>query len=88
VTSYADDEVRNLTGRTDVNNHTTAYGYDPARRLTSVTSPIGQAWTYGYDGAGNLTSVVTARGNATPAHHLPMFDFEPHAPPGGIASGY
>ncbi len=65
VTTFAYDNVGNMTSRTDPAGGTTEYAYDNLNRLVRVTDPLGAVSRYAYDGNGNRTSSTDGNGNTT-----------------------
>jgi RHS repeat-associated protein len=65
VTTWAYDNVGNVSSVTDAKNHVTGYSYDAADRLTRVTAPDNTTTNYAYDDVGNLTSRADGRNNTT-----------------------
>jgi RHS repeat-associated protein len=57
-TTYAYDNVGNVTSRTDPNTHQTTYTYDTANRLTAATNPLNKTWSLSYDANGNRTQLT------------------------------
>ncbi len=65
TTSYAYDNVGNITQVTDPLSHVTGQSFDALNRLIQVAAPLSSTTAYGYDAHDNRTSVTDPRGLAT-----------------------